>query len=208
MNRFSKYFVPSVLCLALLSTAAPGQSTDKERLAILPPLTKGFTADEALQLHQRFAEAVDESMRYEIPPLAAIRNRLAEKGLRNIDSCTTSACLAELGKILGAEKVGYVSATRHEQRFVLHIQVVKSSDASLLYDERVDYTGEFSTLLTDVIPAQGRKLGKAYLDKGTPWYYVAGAALVGVGLIYWIFVSWGSSTGPDSDNATPHPTTQ
>jgi hypothetical protein len=208
MNTLFKYIGMSFLLLALLPGTTLCQNTDKERLAILPFGTRGLTAEEGTQLRQLFAEAVDESMRYEIPPLASIRSRLAEKGLRDIDSCNTLACLAELGKILTAEKVVYATATRHEQRFVLHIQVVNSSNASLLYDERVDHTGEFSTLLSDVIPAQGRKLAAAYLDKGTPWYYVAGAILVGVGLIYWIFVSWGSSVGQDSQDGNPHPTTQ
>ena len=203
MNSASRNIILCFLLIALRSDNGVCQSTDRERLAILPFGLKGLTAEEGLQLRQRFAEGLDESMRFENISLASIRNRLDEAGLKNIDSCTTFPCLAELGKLLTAEKVVYVSATRQEKRSVLHIQVVRSSDAALLYDERVDHTGEFSSLLSDVMLTQGQKLGKAYLDRDTPWYYVAGAVVVGIGLIYWIFTSWGTSSSSDNQGGTP-----
>jgi hypothetical protein len=197
------------LLLLLVALVAVGYSQDpeRERLAVLRFGIKGITPDEGLLLRQRFAEALEESSRFDVLPLPVITNRLEEVGLRNVDSCTTFPCLAELGKILDAPKVVYASVTRLENRFILHIQLVRSSDAALLYDERIDHSGEFSTLLSEVIPAQGRKLGMAHLDRGTPWYFVAAAVLVGVGLIYWIYSSWGTSSADDPQMQS-HPTTQ
>lgn len=165
---------------------------DERGVAVLPFEIRGLTPDEGMRLRGRFTEALAESRRFEILPDDAFKSLLANVGLTKIDSCNTVACLAQLGKILHVEKVVQVSADRWDQRYILHIRLVNAADGKLLYDERVDYSGDFNTLLTTIAPDQGRKLAAAFLDKKPDWLLIGAAVLVGVGLIYWLFKTFGS----------------
>jgi hypothetical protein len=124
-------------------------------------------------------------------PDAVLKNNLEIAGLTKIDSCNTRPCLARLGKILNVAKVVHVSVDRWEERYIIHIRLVSSTDGALLYDERVDYTGEFNTLLSDEMVEQGRKLSAAFLDKKPNWALIGADVLVGVGLICWLFAALG-----------------
>jgi len=198
--------IPVCLLLALLQTSAGiCQEAERERLAILPFGIQGLSPEEGVQLRQNFAEALGESMRFNILPLVAMRSILEEAGLKKIDDCSTLPCLAQLGTILGVDKVASVTVAHLGQGFALHIQLVDASDASLQYDERVDYPGAFNNLLSVVMPEQGRKLGGAEFGTGTRWYVIAAAVLVGAGLIYWIYTTFASTSSTQTQFAGPAP---
>ena len=175
-------------------------SSDQERLVVLPFETRGLSAEEGLQLRQRFTEVLRESNRFDIMPDNVLKNNLELAGLTKIDSCNTSPCLAQLGNILNIAKIVHVRVDRWENRYILQIRLVNSSDAALLYSERVDFTGEFSTLLSDKMVEQGRKLGAAFLDKPTNWYLIAAAVLVGVGVIYYLFKTFATGGAEPLNN--------
>ena len=177
-------------------------SADQERLVILPFETRGLSAEDGTLLKQRFTEALAESNRFDIMPDNVLRNDLEQAGLTKIDSCNTPPCLAQLGKILNVAKIVHVRVDRWEQRYILQIRLVSSSDGALLYNERVDFTGEFSTLLSDNVVEQGRRLGAAFLDKPTNWYLIAAAVLVGVGIIYYLFKNFATG-GAEPVNSQP-----
>ena len=188
------FFLVAFQPIAGFSQAAPsaGPSRDPERLALFPFGTKGFSAEEAIRLKQNFAAGLAESKRFDIMTDMEFKNSLEQAGRTKLDSCKTPPCLAQLGKVLNVEKVVQVQAERWEQRFILHIRLVRSSDAALLYDERVDYAGDINTLSTVVVTEQGRKLAAAFLDKEPNWVLIGAALLVGLGLIFWLFKALGS----------------
>jgi hypothetical protein len=193
-SSFGHFFLTFIL-VALHSSSGISQtksSGNEERLALLPFETKGFSIEEAVRLMQSFAGGLGESKRFDVMPEMVLRNNLEQAGLSKIDSCNTRPCLAQLGNVLNVEKIVHVQAERWEQRFVMHIRLIRSSDAALLYDERIDYSGEISTLTATIAPEQGRKLAAAFLDKKPNWWLIAGVVLVGVGLIYWLFRSFGT----------------
>jgi TolB-like protein len=187
------------------SQTAPstGSSRDQEPLALLPFETRGFSSEEGIRLKDSFAIGLAESKRFDVMPDMVFGNRLNLAGVKNIDSCNAFPCLAQLGKVLNVEKVVHVRAERWEQRFMLHIQLVRSSDAALLYDERVDYSGDFNTFSSQVTSDQGRKLSAAFLDKKPNWMLIGAALLLGIGLIFWLFTTFGSTKGPLPQTTPP-----
>ena len=211
---FSRVAGPAILTLLMGSLAlcqdpkTGGPTGDERGVAVLPFETRGLAPDEGMRLRERFSEALAESKRFEIMPDDVMKSMLAHAGLTNIDSCNTVACIAEVGKLLHVEKVAHVSADRWDQRYILHVRLVKAADGELLYDERVDFTGAFDDFLNAVTPEQGRKLSHAFLDTSPDWYLIAACVLVGVGLIYWIYSTWASSSGSDSGNMNGTPPAQ
>jgi hypothetical protein len=195
------------LLLALLQTSVGiCQDREPERLAVLPFEVQGLSPEEGAQLRQQFVEGLRESRRFNILPAPAMSSILEEAGLKNIESCNTLPCLAQLGKILGVEKVVYAKVDRQASGFALRVQLVDASDASLLYDESVNYPGEFSGLLSVIAPEQGRKLsGAQFRGPGLRWYVIAAAVLVGVGVIYWIYTTFASTSSTQTDLTGPAP---
>lgn len=190
-----------VLPLGVVQSQATG---DQERLLLLPFEVRGLAANEGSQLKQKFGEILGESGRFDVMQDHVLRNNLDLAGLANIDSCNTLPCLAQLGKVLDVAKVVHISLDQWRERYVMHIRLVRSSDATLLYAERVEFTGSYDELLSTVITEQARKLSAAYLDRRTSWYLIAAAVIVGIGLIYWIYSSFSPAT-PDN-NGMPGPT--
>jgi TolB-like protein len=185
-----------------------GLTGDERGVAVLPFETRGLAPDEGMRLKERFSEALGESKRFEIMPDDAMKSMLAHVGLTHIDSCNTVACIAQLGKILHVEKVVHVSADRWDDRYILHVRLVKAADAELLYDERIDFTGTFDDFLNGVTTEQGRKLSHAFLDTPPNWYLIAACVLIGVGVIYWIYSTWATSSSSESGGIRTNPTPQ
>jgi len=194
------------LSLAFMATGVC-QNTNKERLAMLPFTVEGLSSQEGLQLQQRFTAALDEQDRFDILSGAAQRNALEQAGLRTLDSCNTLPCLAQLGKVLNVQKIVHVKGLHAGRHYILQIRLVDADDAKLLYDDTIDYSGDFGQPLSDAIADQAAKITRTYFSAGIPWYYVAAAVLVGVGGLYWLFSAWASSASSDSGNSSSTSTT-
>lgn len=204
----SKNIALFLFLVALPLGAGRSQSKgDQERLLLLPFEIRGLTVNEGTLLHQKFGEFLGESGRFDVMPNNVLRNNLDLAGLASMDSCNTLPCLAQLGKVLNVAKVVHVSVDRWRERFILHIRLVRSFDAALLYAERVEFAGSYEELLSNLIPEQARKLSAAYLDRKTNWYLIAAAIIAGVGIIYWLYSTLTSTSSADADlpGSTPSP---
>jgi len=192
---------------AICQSVQSSMPKDGERLAVLPFEVRGLDEEKGKQLRQEFSDVLAQSNRFDIMSDNVVRNNLALAGLTKIDSCNTLPCLAQLGRVLNVEKVIHIKVDQWQERFVLDIRLVRTVDAALLYAERVEYSGEFQNLRSTVIPEQARKLSTAYLDKKPNWYLIAAAVIAGVGLIYWIYSSFSSSSSSESETggSTPAP---
>jgi TolB-like protein len=153
-------------------------SSHPETLAVLPFEVRGLAIDDGPLLAKRFAEAMRESNRFEV---------LLRDSMEGSEGMHDSHSLAEAGKALDVRKIVHVSVVHRDKLFVLQIRLVSVSDAALLYAERVDYSGEFASLLSDVIPEQARKLTEAHLDAKTPWAEAAFLFGACLGAIVWVF---------------------
>jgi TolB-like protein len=197
------------LLLAILQTSAgicqsdqlSEPSGDQPGVAVLPFVTRGLTPEDGRRLKQVFSEGLAESKRFDVMTDNVLKNNLEQAGLKRIDSCNTLPCLAQMGKILNIEKIVHVSVDRWQERYTLQIRLVDASDAALLYSERVDYAGDFNGLLSDVAAQQGRKLSAAFLDKPTNWYLVVATALIGVGVICWIYSTFATVGGTETQGS-------
>jgi TolB-like protein len=150
----------------------------REKLAVFPFVLHGLSSEEGAQLTRRFADLLGESDRFEV---------IVTDSLKGMGGILDPRSLADAGKACSVQKVVHVDAVRREKLTVLRIRLVNVSDVALLYAERINYSGEFGTLLSDVIPEQAHKLTQAHLDAKTPWAKAAllfGACL---GAILWIF---------------------
>ena len=181
---------------------------DKEKLAVLPFAIEGLDSSQNRMLQQHFEQRLRESINYE--PLAEheFRNALAQAGLTRIDACTSLPCLAQLGNVLHVQKVVHVQGLHAGQRYIMQIRLVNVSNAKLLYDEPITYSGEFNMLLADAISEHARNIDKTYVTTETPWYYYAAGVLVGVGIIYWLFTTWASSSSSETGSFPSTPTAQ
>jgi TolB-like protein len=160
-------------------TGSPGISRDhRERLAILPFTLHGLSSEEGLQLRQRFTDALGEGDRFQV---------ILADSLKGTDGPSDPQFLAKAGKLIGVQKVVHVDAVRREKHYVLRVRLVNVNDAALLYAERIDYMGEYASLLSDIIPEQARKLSEAHLDAKTPWAKAAFLFGASLGAILWIF---------------------
>jgi TolB-like protein len=151
----------------------------REKLVVLPFELHGLSSEEGLQLTSRFAKVLGESNRFEV---------VLADSLKGMEGTSDRRSLAEAGKVLGVQKVVHLNVVLREKLYVLQVRLVNVSDAALLYAERVDYSGEFGSFLSDVIPEQARNLSKAHLDAKTPWAKAAflfGACLGGILWILW-----------------------
>jgi TolB-like protein len=153
-------------------------SSHPETLAVLPFETHGLTREDGLLLAKRFAELMRKSNRFEV---------LRKDSTNGSAGLHDSRSLAEAGKALGAQKIVHVSVVHRDKLYVLQIRLVNVSDEALLYAERVDFSGEFGSFLSDVIPEQARKLTQAHLDAKTPWAKAAFLFGACLGAILWAF---------------------
>jgi hypothetical protein len=205
MNSTAHEILTCLLLVLAQTTIGIGQDEQRERLAVLPFEVVDLPPDQGVQLREQFIEGLRESARYDILPTAATSSLLEDAGLKKIETCNSLPCLAQLGKILGVEKVVYVKVVRRAQAFALHVELVDASDASLLYEESANYPGEFSRLMSLGAPEQGRKLGEAQFGTGLRWYVIAAAVLVGAGVIYWIYTTFASTSSTQTQLTGPAP---
>ena len=180
-NRARTIFSLVILVIGIcFSQSSPNEvaTAHPETLAVIPFEIHGLSREDGLLLAKRFAEVVREANRLEV---------VLEDTIASSEGMKDPRFLAETGKTLDVGKIVHVSVVHRDRLYVLQIRLVNVSDAALLYAERVDYSGEFGTLLSDVIPEQAHKLTQAHLDAKTPWAKAAllfGACL---GAILWIF---------------------
>ena len=184
---FPRVFVLNVpLLIFLLTGIGPSQTdsskqvhSNSEKLLVLPFEIHGLSYEDAVLLTRRFADGLKESKRFDVFLGDSIQGSGAKSDPRSF---------AKTGSALGMHNVVHVKVVHREKLYVLEIRLVRVSDASLLYAERVDYEGEFGSFLSDVVPEQARKLTHAHLDAKTPWAKAAflfGACLGGIIWVFW-----------------------
>ncbi|MEK9137492.1 MAG: hypothetical protein AAB393_10250 [Bacteroidota bacterium] len=198
--------VLAMTAIAVSESTLPGVPENQENVAVLPFEIHGLTADEGASLAQTLREALTQSKRYNVMQVDTMMGIFAEAGIKNLESCNYSYCLADLGKVLGVQKVVHASLTRRGKLYSLRIRLLNVADATMTYDEKAEHSGEFEALLTEIVPAQARKLTETRFETETKWYVYAAAVLVGVGAIYWIYRSFSKDAGEeDSGTGPPSP---
>jgi hypothetical protein len=208
-RTLGNFFAILLACIGVYQTALGiGLREDKEKLAVLPFAIEGLDSSQNRMLQQHFEQRIRESVNFELLPEHLFRNTLAQAGIGRIDACVSLPCLAQLGNILNVQKIVYVQGMHAGQRYIIQIRLVNVADAKLLYDEPITYTGEFNMHLAEAISDHARNIDKTYVTSGTPWYYYAAGALVGVGIIYWLFTTWTSSSSSETGNSPSTPTAQ
>jgi hypothetical protein len=201
-------FIPVLTSIGFSSPRFRSMPESPEKTALLPFEVHGLPAEEGLRLTQSFRDALAKSKRFDVMHPDTMMSILTEAGVKNLDECNYSYCLADVGKVLGVEKVLHASVTRRGRLYVLRVRLVNVADAQIVYDEKAEHSGEFATLAADIVPEQARRLTEPRIETSTKWYVIAAAVLVGVGAIYWIYRSFSRNPGGESSGSTLPPAEQ
>ena len=185
----------------------PGIPDVPIKVALLPFEVQGLSVEEGFQLTRIFRETFARSKSFDLMHPDSMMSIFNEAGMTSLEGCNYSYCIADLGKILGVEKVIHVNVTRRGKFYTIRLRVVNSSDAEIVYDKRAEHSGNYSTLTSDVVPEQAKRLAETRLETGTRWYVIAAAILIGVGAIYWIYRSFSKDVGEEDSGGGP-PSTQ
>jgi len=205
-----------IVLFALLSVAAsaafawtsnPNLPDVPTKVALLPFEIHGLAPEEGQQLTRIFRETLARSKAFDIMHPDTMMSLFAQAEVTNLETCNYSYCLADLGKILGVQKVIHANVTRRGKLYTLRVRLVNSADAAIVYDERVEHSGEYSALASDVVPGEANRLAETRLETGTRWYVIAAAVIIGVGAIYWIYRSFSKDVGEEDSGGGP-PSTQ
>lgn len=157
-------------------------------VALMPLEIRGITVEEAELLRIEFLKSLRSTGRFEIMSDDTMAAILKEADFKNLGECSYSHCIADVGKVLGVEKMFQVAITRRGRLYTIRVRAINSSNAEVLHDATREHSGEFDPLLTSVLPEMAQEVQQARLESWEKykWYVVGGAVLVLATTIYFI----------------------
>ncbi len=175
-------------------------------VAVMPFEIHGLSSEESDLLRSEFLKSLRSTDRFAIMSDDSMWTILKEANMSNIEQCTYSPCIADVGKILGVERVFHVAVSRRGKLYTARVRVVGSENADILLDATKQHSGEFEPLLTTVLPDLARDTQEARPAswRKYKWYIVGGAVLVLGTAMYLIGRSITRSSGSDAPNQ-PNP---
>ena len=186
-----------------LSSSQPG---DKERVAVLPFQQMGLSNEETATLTKKFAEFLQSTGKFEVMPHDEMLRLIAEADF-NLESCTYSYCLADVGKVLGVQKVMHGSITRRGKFYTLRLRLIDVQSAEIVFDRKPEYSGEFDRLAAEVLPGEAKAASEYSLESGTKWYVITAVIVVTVGAIYSLYKAFTKTSASEGTGEGP-PTPQ
>lgn len=174
--------------LPLVEIAVASQDPSPPVVAVMPFETHGLSEDESGLLRTEFLKELRSSGRFSVMSDDSMWSILKEANMTNLEQCTYSHCIAEVGKVLGVERVYHFSATRRGKLYTMRARVISSSTSDILLDRAKEHSGEFEPLLTSAIPDMVREMQEAKPSQWQKykWYVVGGVVLALGTAIYFI----------------------
>lgn len=183
-----------VIALLVLTTVysglvvadTPAQQPTREKTALLIE-QKGLSTEETAVLTKTFSDDLQATGKFDVMSHEEMTKLFVQAQFPNIETCNYSYCLADAGKILGVSRVMHGSMQRRGKLFTLRLQLIDVHDATIVYERRSEYSGEFEGLITETLPREAQAAGKYSLEPETKWYVITAAIAVTVGAIYLIY---------------------
>lgn len=190
----------------LVETASASHSPQLPVVAVMPFEIHGLSEDESGLLRSEFLKSLRSATRFEIMSDDTMWSILKEANMTNLDQCTYSHCIADIGKVLGVQRVFHISVTKRGKLYTVRARVISSSSSDILFDTNREHSGEFEPLLSSVLPEMAQEMQEAKTAswRQYKWYVVAGAVVVLGTAMYFISKSISRSAGGEVPNQ-PNP---
>jgi hypothetical protein len=211
-----QYFLSRFLltvCLGVSSVVAqttpahPAEGTTK--LAVMPFEVQGITSQETRDVQTAFVAKLEQFNRFSIIPQPEVDSLLADAKFQDLSQCNYSACVADFGKIVGAQKVIRGVLIRRGKLYTLRTMIVNVANADILEDKTEEYSGELSGIYSDLIPKVAGRIGGTKLESTDyRWLMVGAAVLVLATSAYFLAQALKASSAPGTPNTDMPPGTQ
>lgn len=201
VRTIAAFFAVFLPCQQFLAeTAFALQSPQLPTVAVMPFEIHGLSEDESGLVRSEFLKAVRATDRFAIMSDDTMWSILQEANMTDLDECTYSHCIADVGKVLGVERVLHVAVMRRGKLYTVRVRVINSSNSEILLDKKREHSGEFEPLISSVLPemAQEMRDAKPGSWQKYKWYAVGGAVLVLGTAIYFVSRSIFKSSGGDT----------
>jgi len=136
----------------------------------------------------------------------SIPRDLKEQGLQQSGACNTSECFAEVGKILGAERMIGGSIGKVGEVFTVTVRIIDVETAVIISTAQRDYSGKLGGLLNE-LKNSAQELASGEIGgpaKGRNWLWIAlGAVGVGSGIALIAVGGDGGGSGTPQSQALP-----
>ena len=169
-------------------------------VAVMPFEIQGLSEEESGLLRTEFLKSLKSTDLFAVMSDDTMWSILTEAKMTDLKECTYSHCIAEVGKVLGVDRVFHVSLARKGKLYTVRVRVVGSSNSDILLDKRREHSGEFEPLVSTVIPEMAREMQEAKPAslQRYKWYFVAGAVVLLGTAIYFISRSVFRSSSDDT----------
>lgn len=142
-----------LICFLLYTTAVvprtawAEQSDEKKTLAVLPLVPSGVSESEANALTNQLQNELVQTNRYIIIERTQVDELLIEQGL-GLTGCVTNECVAEAGKLLGAQLMIAGSVDKLGQTYNVVARIVDVETGQVSISRNIIQGGEIDGLLT------------------------------------------------------------
>jgi hypothetical protein len=142
--------------LALLLLVLPAHAQDRAAVMDLRP--KGnITASDASILTDRIRSLIVQNGTYQVMERENVDRILREQGFQSTQSCDTTDCSVEIGKLLSVRHMITGSASRLGNLYSLNLRIIDVEKGTILRDEYSDCLCPLESLMTQTAPALVRQ---------------------------------------------------
>lgn len=193
-----------LIVYTFISLASPLVQKAPWKVTVVPMSAVGFSPEDSLALLQQVRNQLATSKLVELMPEEEMMRLLRDAQFQDIRECTYSHCLADLGKIVGVDRVLQTIFVRRGKLYSFRLRVINAKDAEILFDETVEHSGEYQPFFTSVVPDLVTKATEPTIESRSSWkWYYIGAAVLGFGaMVYYLNKMLGHS-GPPAENPAP-----
>jgi hypothetical protein len=202
--RITSSLVVALVLICSSAESLPVVEGAPWKVAVVPMSATLFTPDDSLMLLRKVREELAATNLYVVMPEEEMLRLLNEARFQDIRQCTYSHCLADLGRVVGVERVVQTIFMKRGKLYTFRLRVVNAMDAEILFDETVEHSGEYESFLNTAVPDLVKKstAGRLQSSSSYKWYYI-GAAVLGFGAaVYFLNKALGHSNQP-VDNPPP-----
>lgn len=146
MNKSILFFIPFLL-LTILTAQEPIQN--KPTVAILDFDAKGITEQEVQTLTERLRTEIGNTKAVRLIERKALEKILEEQGLQQT-GCTSDECVAEVGQLLGAEKMISGSVGLMGKTYTIDAKLFSVETGEIERTKSVSFDGNIEGLLTEM----------------------------------------------------------
>ena len=149
-----------------------------------------------------FRSALITTQKYNVLERDDMESILKEQALVLSGVCNSAECAVEIGQLLAAEKIVVGDIGKIGQIYSINLRLVDVSSAKI--DQSIDekFEGDAEDLI-NLFKEMAQKITGTYKEPTSVWWYIGGAAAIGVGVTAAILLSKPDKEEPIYTIGTP-----